>query len=843
MLVEKLHDRTSLIAALCHHLLLLSTLVDGTEKRIHLQTNKPIYGSVTSKQLENGIDGHFLLLDHENDRRTTVEQLRRIFSKKIKPIQDEFHYNDFNSHFMAECDIDAKAVVLVTGPAGSGKTSLIAHLLGMKVGDIDHSSSSSSPASSSKYSNDDDDDVTNNGAVGQGKFLIIVDGGKGSGRLDNGDSSLLDDRAGPWFQWFSRFGRQFVERTKTLRVQNRRLLRHVTLVEAPLPTPDQNDQKETSTQRMFNVLVDRADLVLVVVEPWSIPSGERSSFGALLKRVSWKKPNSSTVSDYKSQLHRHRVRLLVNKADTVDEDQLRVAFGSTMWSLGTTAPAGTVPPPVIYFGSWLRTTEDGDVAVKFRRDHNRLTEDLLMLIKHWIPEKVASLREHANRVKAHATLVDAYVRAYRRRKSLLFDDHALARSIVDTPLRFGVYESAASRLAVDRLGLQLETVDREYGSFFTLHPLVTQRALNDLCHFLFGCTKMDNLQQAIDVDLPLLQSHCKSNNNNNNRPRMSRSPTTAEEAASDRMFTYNATAAAATQKFHHNKTTAPIAKKNISTSNSADAVVNVEGKNGLGKEKQVHTATPCPKYRLSCVSSEDKRQKDVRQKQCPKYRISCKQNLTTSREAPLQKSTTTATTTVVSDTTLHRCPKYRKTCKSTSVPTDAATPSVVSAIQSTPTTKHCPIYRKSCNPKQQITTTTTTNNNNNNNNNNRPPESKKRKRHCAKKNRMKKQHIEEQLQLKKTKKTPPAVPGCKIYRKSCSPAKLEPKVQKPRCPKYRKSACINHTLTATVHAAAPTTSLAGDAESLTTGTGSTKPCNRFRLSCQKLLAHLDQSAK
>ncbi|KRX84368.1 hypothetical protein T4E_6448, partial [Trichinella pseudospiralis] len=207
----------------------------------------------------------------------------------------------------------------------------------------------------------------------------------------------------------------------------------------------------------------------------------------------------------------------------------------------------------------------------------------------------------------------------------------------------------------------------------------------------------------------------------------------------------------------------------------------------------------------------------------------------------LQKSTTTAITTVVSDTTLHRCPKYRKTCKSTSVPTDAATPSVVSAIQSTPTTKHCPIYRKSCNPKQQITTTTTTNNNNNNNN--RPPESKKRKRHCAKKNRMKKQHIEEQLQLKKTKKTPPAVPGCKIYRKSCSPAKLEPKVQKPRCPKYRKSACINHTLTATVHAAAPTTSLAGDAESLTTSTGSTKPCNRFRLSCQKLLAHLDQSAK
>ncbi|KRZ16226.1 Sarcalumenin, partial [Trichinella zimbabwensis] len=829
MLVEKLHNnKASLIAAICHHLLLLSTLVDGTEKRIHLQTNIHTYGSVTSKQLENGIDEHFLLIDDENDRRMTIEQLRRIFSKKIKPIQDEFHYNDFNSHFITECDIDAKAVVLVTGPPGSGKTSLIAHLLGMKVEDIDHSSSSSS-----QYSNDDDD-VTNNGdgAVGQRKFLVIVDGGKAGGRLDNADSSLLDDHAGPWFQWFGRFGRQFVERTKTLRVQNRRLLQHVTLVEAPLPSPDQHDQKETATQSMFNVLVDRADLVLVVVEPGSIPGGERSSFGALLKRVSWKKPNSSTVSDYKSQLHLHRVRLVVNKADTVDEDQLRLAFGSTMWSLGTTAPAGTVPPPVIYFGSWLRATEDSDVTVKFRRDHNRLTEDLLMLIKNWIPEKVASLREHANRVKAHSTLVDAYVRAYRRRKSLLFDDHALARSIVDTPLRFGVYESAASRLAVDRLGLQLDTVDREYSAFFTLHPLVTQGALNDLCHFLSGCTKMDNLQQAIDVDLPLLQSHCKSNNKNNNRPRMSQSPTTAEEAASNKMFTYNATAAAR-KKLHHNKTTAPIAK-NISTSNSADAVVNVKGKNSVGKEKQVHTATPCPKYRLSCTPSEDKREKDVRQKQCPKYRISCKQNLTTSRQAPLQKSTTTTTTTtVVSDTTLQRCPKYRKTCQSTPAQTDAVTPSVVDAVQPTPTTKHCPIYRKSCNTKQQSTT----------NNNNRPPESKKRKRHCVKKNRMKKQHIEEQLQLKKTKKTPPAVPGCKIYRKSCSPAKLEPKVQKPRCPKYRKSACVNQTLTATVHAVAPTPSLAGGAESLTTGTGSTKPCNRFRLSCQKLLAHLDQSAK
>ncbi|KRY23144.1 Sarcalumenin [Trichinella patagoniensis] len=820
MLVETFH-KTSLIAAICHHLLLLSTLVDGTEKRIHLQKTKPTYGSAKSKGLADGsTDENLLLLvddDENDDSRTTVEQLRRIFSKKIKPIQDEFHYNDFNSHFMTERDIDAKAVVLVTGPVGSGKTSLIAHLLGMKVEDIDDSSPSSS---SQQYTNDD---VNNDGrgGIGRGKFLVVTDSSdKGVGRMDSGDS-LLDDRHGPWFEWFGRFGRQFVERTRTLRVQNR-LLRHVTLVEAPLPSPDQSGQKETPTQGIFNVFVDRADLVLVVVEPWSIPVGEQWSFGGLLKRVSWKKANFS-VSDHDSQLHRHRVRLVVNKADTVDEDQLRLAFGSTMWSLGMTAPAGAVPPPVVYFGSWLRTTEDGGVAAKFRRDHIRLTDDLLMLINNWMPEKVASLREHASRVKAHAILVDAYVRAYRRRKSLLFDDHALARSIVDTPLRFGVYESAASRLAVNRLGLQLDTVDREYGAFFSLHPLVTQRALNDLCHFLFGCTKMDNLKQAIDVDLPLLQSHCKSKNKNSiNRPRMSRSPT-AEEDPSDKMFTYNATAAA-TQKLHHHqhkKTTAATIAKNISTSNSVnDAVVNVKRKNGVGeKEKQVQTTVPCPKYRLSCTPSENEHQKkdDADQKQCPKYRISCKQNLTASKQVPLQKSTI--------PTTLQRCPKYRKTCKSTPAPTDTATPS---AAPPTQTTKHCPIYRKSCSTKAQQSS-----------DGNGKPELNKKKRHCVKKSRMKKQHIEEQLRLKKTKKTPPAVPGCKIYRKSCSPAKLEPpQVQKPRCPKYRKTACSNQTLTAAVHATVPTPSLAGGAESLTTGIGSTKPCNRFRLSCQKLLANL-----
>ncbi|XP_003377555.1 hypothetical protein Tsp_01717 [Trichinella spiralis] len=720
MLVETFH-KTSLIAAVCHHLLLLSTLVDGTEKRIHLQKTKPTYGSAKSKELaDGGTDENLLLLvdDEENDdSRTTVEQLR-------------------------QRDIDAKAVVLVTGPVGSGKTSLIAHLLGMKVEDIDDSSPSSS---SQQYTNDD---VNNDGrgGIGRGKFLVVADASdKGVGRMDSGDS-LLDDRHGPWFEWFGRFGRQFVERTRTLRVQNR-LLRHVTLVEAPLPSPDQSGQKETPTQGIFNVFVDRADLVLVVVEPWSIPVGEQWSFGGLLKRVSWKKANFS-VSDHDSQLHRHRVRLVVNKADTVDEDQLRLAFGSTMWSLGMTALAGAVPPPVVYFGSWLRTTEDGGVAAKFRRDHIRLTDDLLMLINNWMPEKVASLREHASRVKAHAILVDAYVRAYRRRKSLLFDDHALARSIVDTPLRFGVYESAASRLAVNRLGLQLDTVDREYGAFFALHPLVTQRALNDLCHFLFGCTKMDNLQQAIDVDLPLLQSHWKIKNKNSiNRPRMSRSPTAEEDS-------------------------------------------------------------------LSCTPSEDKRQKkdDADQKQCPKYRISCKQNLTASKQAPLQKSTI--------PTTLQRCPKYRKTCKSTPAPTDTATPS---AAPPTQTTKHCPIYRKSCSTKAQQSSS-----------GNGRPELNKKKRHCVKKSRMKKQHIEEQLRLKKTKKTPPAVPG-----KSCSPAKLEPpQVQKPRCPKYRKTACSNQTLTAAVPATVPTPSLAGGTESLTTGIGSTKPCNRFRLSCQKLLANL-----
>jgi len=58
-----------------------------------------------------------------------VDGLKKIYEKKIKPVEELYHFGDFHSAAMTASDFEAKPMVLLVGQYSTGKTTLIEYLL------------------------------------------------------------------------------------------------------------------------------------------------------------------------------------------------------------------------------------------------------------------------------------------------------------------------------------------------------------------------------------------------------------------------------------------------------------------------------------------------------------------------------------------------------------------------------------------------------------------------------------------------------------------------------------------------------------------------------------------
>ena len=66
------------------------------------------------------------------DLSSVVEGLKKIYEKKIKPVEELYHFADFHSPLMTSSDFDAKPMVLLIGQYSTGKTTFIEYVLRTK---------------------------------------------------------------------------------------------------------------------------------------------------------------------------------------------------------------------------------------------------------------------------------------------------------------------------------------------------------------------------------------------------------------------------------------------------------------------------------------------------------------------------------------------------------------------------------------------------------------------------------------------------------------------------------------------------------------------------------------
>jgi len=193
---------------------------------------------------------------------------------------------------------------------------------------------------------------------------------------------------------------------------------------------------------------ERADLIIIMFDAHKLDISDE------LKRViEMMKP------------HADKVRIVLNKADSIDTQQLMRVYGALMWQLGKVMNTPEVCR--VYMGSfWGNPLVNTEQAALLNREKLDLFNDIAQLPQNAVMRRINELVKRARGVKVHAYII-----------------HYLRKQL---PYTFGKKEKQA-RL-IDRLDRELVMCARRYelprGDFPPVEPLrQALREIKDLSEF------------------------------------------------------------------------------------------------------------------------------------------------------------------------------------------------------------------------------------------------------------------------------------------------------------------------------------------------------------------------
>lgn len=197
--------------------------------------------------------------------------------------------------------------------------------------------------------------------------------------------------------------------------------------------------------------------------------------------------------------------MLLNKADTVSQQELMKVHGTLFWGL---APIKLSPePPRIYVGSfWLYTNHYHPLAEFFLDEEILLFQDLNQVIENQVENKIALVRTHAIKVRLHALTVNSFLQVYYEKRSRIYNNNQLYSDIIEEPEKNNVFFQLLVHSCVNKFDLPNK---KKYANFFKTNPLLEfQLIQNRLCQLL-PCP-LNNIDEAIDKLLPQLLNRFKT---------------------------------------------------------------------------------------------------------------------------------------------------------------------------------------------------------------------------------------------------------------------------------------------------------------------------------------------
>nr|BAN40368.1 EH domain-containing protein, putative [Entamoeba invadens] len=296
---------------------------------------------------------------------SVVDGVKKIYDDRIKKLESDYKFDYLVSPLMKPADFDAKPMVLFLGQYSTGKTTFINYLL-----NYDYPGSNIGP------------EPTTDG------FMAIMHGPNSTTIPGN----TLCVQAEKPFTSLSKFGNDFMAKFNGS-FCNLPLLEHLSFIDSPgvLSGEKQRIGRSYSFTEVVRWFAERADMIILVFDAHKLDISDE--FKATIEAV---------------KKHSEKMRLVLNKADMIESQQLMRVYGALMWSLGKVMQ--TPECLRVYVSSfWEQPFKDTMFTSLFEKERDDLMRDLHALPKQATVRKVNELCKRARLAKVNAYIV-SYLR-------------------------------------------------------------------------------------------------------------------------------------------------------------------------------------------------------------------------------------------------------------------------------------------------------------------------------------------------------------------------------------------------------------------------------------------------